>query len=267
MVARYAYDELSRRTLLTLGNDANAVYEYDIANRLKKLKNKFNSTQSQVFEYSDYDKVGNRKNMIVDSNESKYKYDKLYQLTFADYPLAWNVADVNYYYDNLANRTSIYNGSTTSYLHNKLNQYYSVASVAYSYDDNGNLTNDGIYKYYYDCENRLIDVNEIDNDCVAHYAYDEKGRRLAKTTYSGGTVTTKFCYDGDRIIAEYNGSTLLRKYVYGPGIDEPICMISVNGQNETKYYYHFDGLGSVIALSNVNGGIVERYSYDVFGEP
>ena len=33
------------------------------------------------------------------------------------------------------------------------------------------------------------------------------------------------------------------------------------------YYYHFDGLGSVIALSNVNGEIVERYSYDVFGEP
>lgn len=34
-----------------------------------------------------------------------------------------------------------------------------------------------------------------------------------------------------------------------------------------KYYYHFDGLGSVAVLSNVNGEIVERYSYDVFGEP
>ena len=31
-------------------------------------------------------------------------------------------------------------------------------------------------------------------------------------------------------------------------------------------FYHYDGLGSVIALSNVNGEIVERYSYDVFGE-
>jgi hypothetical protein len=33
------------------------------------------------------------------------------------------------------------------------------------------------------------------------------------------------------------------------------------------HIYHFDDLGSVITLSNVNGGIVERYSYDVFGKP
>ena len=30
-IAQYSYDELFRRTLLTLGNDANAVYEYDLA--------------------------------------------------------------------------------------------------------------------------------------------------------------------------------------------------------------------------------------------
>jgi len=43
-------------------------------------------------------------------------------------------------------------------------------------------------------------------------------------------------------------------------------MIDVAGGN-ILYYYHFDGLGSVIALSKVNGALVERYSYDVFGEP
>ena len=68
-----------------------------------------------------------------------------------------------------------------------------------------------------------------------------------------------------QIIAEYDGNgTLLRKFIYGPGIDEPVCMINV--ANSHKYYYHHDGLGSVIALSDVNGVIVERYSYDVFGE-
>ena len=56
-----------------------------------------------------------------------------------------------------------------------------------------------------------------------------------------------------------------RKFIYGPGIDEPVMMIDVT--TSTKYYYHFDGLGSVIALSNSSGDIVERYSYDVFGEP
>ena len=43
-------------------------------------------------------------------------------------------------------------------------------------------------------------------------------------------------------------------------------MIVIDDEAETKYYYHFDGLGSVVALSDVNSVIVERYSYDVFGE-
>jgi RHS repeat-associated protein len=61
--------------------------------------------------------------------------------------------------------------------------------------------------------------------------------------------------------------SLKRKFIYGPGIDEPICMIAVNGETETKYYYHYDGLGSVVALTNSVGNIVEQYSYDVFGKP
>jgi len=45
------------------------------------------------------------------------------------------------------------------------------------------------------------------------------------------------------VIAEYDvNNTLLRKFVYGPGIDEPICMIDVADGN-TVYYYHFDGVG------------------------
>ena len=62
-----------------------------------------------------------------------------------------------------------------------------------------------------------------------------------------------------------SSDSLVRKFIYGPGIDKPICMIT----SSSTYYYHFDGLGSVVALSNSTGSIhvVERYSYDVFGEP
>jgi RHS repeat-associated protein len=59
---------------------------------------------------------------------------------------------------------------------------------------------------------------------------------------------------------------LLRKFVYGPGLDEPICLLEV-AENNAVYYYHFDGLGSVVALSDVNSVLVERYTYDVFGRP
>jgi RHS repeat-associated protein len=91
---------------------------------------------------------------------------------------------------------------------------------------------------------------------------------VEKTVYGSPNVVTEYCYDGDQVIAEYNGSgTLLRKFIYGPGIDEPIVMIAVDGQNETKYYYHFDGLGSGRALSDADGDVVESYDYNVFGKP
>jgi len=70
------------------------------------------------------------------------------------------------------------------------------------------------------------------------------------------------------VIAEYGSSgSWLRRFYYGPGIDEPVCLHINNGGVKKLYYYHYDGLGSVAALSDVNGTIVERYDYDVYGEP
>jgi YD repeat-containing protein len=70
----------------------------------------------------------------------------------------------------------------------------SGTTIIYSYDDNGNLTDDGTYKYYYDCENRLTGVNEVNDAPVVSYSYDYEGRRISKTV---GQTTTKYCYDGD----------------------------------------------------------------------
>jgi RHS repeat-associated protein len=62
---------------------------------------------------------------------------------------------------------------------------------------------------------------------------------------------------------EYGGSgQLLRRYVYGPGIDEPICMKTAS----SAYYYHFDALGSAIALTGSNGQKVETYAYSPYGK-
>jgi RHS repeat-associated protein len=73
---------------------------------------------------------------------------------------------------------------------------------------------------------------------------------------------------GQRSGSSDNDATSLYKplITYGPGIDEPVCMID-NTAGGKLYYYHYDGLGSVIALSDANGMLVERYEYDVYGEP
>ncbi len=78
--------------------------------------------------------------------------------------------------------------------------------------------------------------------------------------------STRYVHDGDHIIAEYDGNNnLLRKYIYGPGIDQPVCMIVVADSNAT-YYYHFDALGSVVALSSASGDTVQTYEYSIYGE-
>jgi YD repeat-containing protein len=161
----------------------------------------------------------------------------------------------------LGNLTKMVTDFTTLFDVNSLNQYTKVGGTSYTYDKNGNLTFDGTYTYSYDCENQLIEVRQ-GQTTIATYAYDYAGRRVSKTVSS---VTTTYCYDGDQIIAEYENGTLNRKFIYGPGIDEPVCMITVAGGTETRYYYHYDGLGSVIALSNVNSQVVESYIYDSYG--
>jgi tetratricopeptide (TPR) repeat protein len=47
---------------------------------------------------------------------------------------------------------------------------------------------------------------------------------------------------------------LTKKYIYGPGIDEPVCIVASGG----IWYYHFDGLGSVAALTDSGGTLAER---------
>ena len=84
-----------------------------------------------------------------------------------------------------------------------------------------------------------------------------------------GTQTV-YVYDGAQVIAEYSlvsqTLTLKKRFIYGPGIDEPVCMITYAAGSESgRYFYHFDGQGNVIALSNSSGNVVEEYEYDVYG--
>ncbi|MGE4286976.1 MAG: RHS repeat-associated core domain-containing protein [Phycisphaerae bacterium] len=57
-----------------------------------------------------------------------------------------------------------------------------------------------------------------------------------------------------------------REYVYGPGIDNPIAMITFyDDELVGLYFYHTDALGSVIAMTSVNGVVAEKYRYSPFG--
>jgi RHS repeat-associated protein len=91
--------------------------------------------------------------------------------------------------------------------------------------------------------------------------YDPGGR--LRQTVSGGS-TTQFLYGGNALLAEYNGAgTLLRRYVHGPGIDEPLVWYEGSGLSDRRYLIA-DRPGSIVAS---NGTGTTRHTYGPYGEP
>ncbi len=79
---------------------------------------------------------------------------------------------------------------------------------------------------------------------------------------------TRFDHLGGTIVAEYDGSNALqRRYVPGPGIDEPLVWYEGSGTSNRRWL-HADERGSVIAASDGSGNIVGTPNrYDEYGIP
>jgi RHS repeat-associated protein len=139
-----------------------------------------------------------------------------------------------------------------------------VAGIAFTHDANGNLTSDGTYSYSYDFRNRL--VRAVGPDLVAEYAYDALGRRITKTvslTSTGLVTSTGYLCDGQQVIEERDeNQALVATYIYGVGIDEVLTM----RRGGVSYFYHANSIGSIAALTDEAGQVVERYTYDVYGQ-
>jgi YD repeat-containing protein len=104
---------------------------------------------------------------------------------------------------------------------NGLNQYTAAGSASFTYDANGNLTNDGANAYVYDAENRLVTAT---GGHAASLAYDPLGRLWQVTNNTTGAVT-RFIYDGDALVWETDGAGNPRQaYAHGPNAaaDDPL---------------------------------------------
>jgi len=114
----------------------------------------------------------------------------------------------------------------------------------YKYDDNGCMTSDGAYDYFYDYQNCLV------------------GRRIISEMDG---VETRYIYDGESILQEYiydSGWVLEAEYVCGETEDD---IISIERDSST-YYYHYDSLGSVTDITDSVGVLVQAYEYDAWGK-
>ncbi|HEU0100489.1 MAG TPA: RHS repeat-associated core domain-containing protein, partial [Allosphingosinicella sp.] len=84
---------------------------------------------------------------------------------------------------------------------------------------------------------------------------------------TGPSGTTRFLYDGDRLVMEYDGSgNVLRSYVHGPGTDEPLAWYEASAGWAIRYL-HANHQGSIIAVPDAAGNAVAINSYDEYGIP
>lgn len=249
-------------TVLSYPNGVGAYYSYNNNGWVTGISyKKPNGTPITSFGYS-YDKVGNRTYMTTIEGTHNYTYDAIYRLKSATHPQGLNPTE-SYTYDSAGNRISSHLSSSYTYFAGNL--LLSDDALDYRYDSNGNLlftrkkgTLETVAQYFYDTEDRLVRVENLVNAMTVTYGYDGLGRRIWKDVDG---IVTKYVYNNEDIILEYEGDTLVANYIHGPGIDEPLMMWR-NGQ---KYFYVVDGLGSVTDLVDVNGNVVNHYAYDSFG--
>lgn len=166
--------------------------------------------------------------------------------------------------DNDAYAFAGFANGTSGYVVNGLNRYTSVSGTLFAYDANGNFTSDGGTTYAYDAENRLIGASGAH---TAQLAYDPLGRLWQ--TSGGAAGVTRFLYDDDQLVAEYDGAgTVLRRYIHGPGDDDPLVWFEGGSLASTSgRYLMADHQGSIVAATDVNGTTVATNSYDEYGRP
>ncbi len=232
-----------------------------------------------------------------------YTYDGLHRLTQATYGSLTGDPYEQFQYDLLGNRDGAAGYTDTrpepdliiAYGdNNQANEYADINSHGLLYDAAGNLTLDETGTgYAYDFENKVVTVfDDADSDgtldggetVMAQYAYDALGRRVRFINYfdqsgiygtGATTVTTRFVYDGQNVIEEYDDDDQApvrqRYYVHGPlYIDERVLIHDDDAPNEgaaaTDYYYLLKDLYTVVGLVNKAGQSVERYVYDAYGK-
>ena len=267
----YQYDAAGRRTRTTWADGFYASYDYDMTGNVTAVRENGAASGVGVLATYAYDDLGRRTSITRGNGTSTSitpdavsRLSSLVQdlsgtgqdLTLGfTYNPAGGIASTTRSNDAYA-WTGQYN-VVRPYASNGLNQYSAAGSVSLGYDARGNLTTSGSSSYGYSSENYLTSGPGVT------LAYDPLGR-LYQTV---GTATSRLGYDGQDLIAVYDGtSTLLRRYVHGPGSDEPLVWYEGAGTTDRRWL-HTDERGSVIAVSDATGASIGLNSYDEAGIP
>jgi RHS repeat-associated protein len=258
------YDENSNLTELTYPGNKKVIYTYDELNRLKTVTIDWLTPKQTATYY--YDDAG-RLNYVVNFNGSitDYGYDNADRLTSLENKKSDNttiLASYSFTLDGNGNRagvsqneplTFVPGAEAVSYTYNaKKNRLLTANTTSFGYDNEGQLSSGYGSSYTFDYEHRLVTAG------TNQYSYDGAGNRVQAVRNS---AVTRYIYDaGGNLLAEADGSNNITKYyIHGLGL---LAMVT---PTNAVYTYHFNAVGSTVAMTDASQVMVNKYSYDPFG--
>ena len=179
-----------------------------------------------------------------------YTYDPLQRLIGADYSTG---EFFHYSYDAVGNRlTQEAPAGTNTYAYDIANRLIEVDGIPYSWENNGNLLDDGARQYSYDHVNPLISVKMGDD--TYEFDYNGLGDRLRQTVNGAPTLYTLHLAAGlTQVLADAD-----RTYLYGVG---RVGAFKPAG----AAYYVQDAVGSVRQITDASAGVQSARSFEPFG--
>jgi RHS repeat-associated protein len=135
-----------------------------------------------------------------------------------------------------------------------------LGTVNFDHDARGNRVNDEARSYAYDSENKGR------GRPASPFHYDPLGRLSGVSTSPGTPPALAYESYVDNLIAERNpgSSTVGRRHVFGPGVDEPLVWYEGSGTADRRFL-QADERGSIVAVSNGSGVVQNVNTYDEYG--
>jgi RHS repeat-associated protein len=275
----YQYDLAGRRTRLIWPDAFYVRYEYNGVGEVTAIRENGASSGPAALASYAYDDLGRRistarggASIANDLASETASFDAMSQLIQLNQDLSGATHDLSasFAYNpagQIVSRTvsnSLYSAAAPSagavaYTPNGLNQYDSVGGSPQTYNSNAQLNGVPAGAVGYDWEHNVGSVGG------ATYAFDALGRLYREVGPGGGV--RQMLYAGDRIVGEYNGAgALMRRYVPGPGVDEPIVWYD-SADGFARRWLIGDERGSIVAVTNGSGAALQVNTYSEFGVP
>jgi RHS repeat-associated protein len=268
----YAYDLAGRRTRITHGDGFFADYDHLLTGEVSAIRENGATSGVGVLASYAHDDLGRRTSLTRgNGTATSYGYDAVSRLASLTQDLAGTGGDLTLGFthnpagqivtNTRSNDLYSWAGATTGTVTtpaNALNQAVSAGGTALTYDAKGNLTWDGTRSYGYTAENKLTAVQG------GNLGYDPLGRLFVV-----GGEGLLLNYDGDALIAEHvnsAGNPVARRYVHGPGTDEPLAWYEGAGTTDRRFL-HADERGSIVAVTDSAGATIATNRYDEYGIP